>query len=78
MRSAFKKLSVNRNNIDAGLIFAVTLCAVLSTLLIYSIVESGISDIEGVGPSYWKTQLVSTVAGLFAATVISVLDYRKL
>ena len=60
MRSAFKKLSINKHNVDAGLIFAVTLCAVLSTIMIYSIVESGISDIEGVGPSYWCRILRST------------------
>ena len=37
MKSAFKKLSVNKHNIDAGLMFAVTLCAAISTLIIYSI-----------------------------------------
>ena len=78
MRSAFKKLSINKHNVDAGLIFAVTLCAVLSTIMIYSIVESGISDIEGVGPSYWKTQLISTAAGFCGALFISLMDYRKL
>lgn len=57
MKSAFKKLSVNKHNIDAGLLFAVTLCAAISTLLIYSISESGLSANEGVGSSYWKTQL---------------------
>lgn len=78
MRSVFRKLSVNKHNVDAGLLFAVTLCAVISTLLIYSIVESGISDIEGVGPSYWKTQLISMGIGLFGAVLISLIDYRKL
>ena len=78
MRSAFKKLSINKPNIDAGLLFAVTLCAIISTLLIYSIVESGLGEDEGVGASYWKTQLISTAAGLFAAIFISLMDYRKL
>lgn len=78
MRSAFKKLSINKHNIDAGLLFAVTLCAIISTLLIYSIVESGLGDDEGVGASYWKTQLISTAAGLFAAIFIPLMDYRKL
>jgi rod shape determining protein RodA len=78
MRSAFKKLSQNKHNIDGGLLFAVTLCAILSTVLIYSIVESGMSKDEGVGASYWKTQLLCTVAGLFFAAFISVIDYRKL
>ena len=78
MKSAFKKLSANKHNIDAGLLFAVTICAVISTLLIFSIAESGLSEGEGVDSSYWKTQLVSMVIGLFAAVVISLIDYRKL
>ena len=78
MKSAFKKLSANKHNIDAGLLFAVTICAVISTLLIFSIAESGLSEGEGVDSSYWKTQLVSMVIGLFAAVIISLIDYRKL
>lgn len=78
MKSAFKKLSANKHNIDAGLLFAVTICAVISTLLIFSIAESGLSEGEGVDSSYWKTQLVSMVIGLFAAVAISLIDYRKL
>ena len=78
MKSAFKKLSVNKHSIDAGLIFAVTILAAISTLLIYSISESGISDIEGVGASYWRTQLFSMIAGIGVATLISLIDYRKL
>lgn len=78
MKSAFKKLSVNKHSIDAGLIFAVTILAAISTLLIYSISESGISDIEGVGASYWRTQLFSMIVGIGVATLISLIDYRKL
>ena len=78
MKSAFKKMSANKHNIDAGLLFAVTICAVISTLLIFSIAESGLSEGEGVDSSYWKTQLVSMVIGLFAAVIISLIDYRKL
>lgn len=78
MRSAFKKLSTNKHNIDAGLLFAVTICAVISTLLIFSIAESGLSEGEGVDSSYWKTQLISTVIGFIAAIIISLIDYRKL
>ncbi|MCM1269602.1 MAG: FtsW/RodA/SpoVE family cell cycle protein [Ruminococcus flavefaciens] len=78
MKSAFKKLSVNKHNIDAGLMFAVTLCAAISTLLIYSISESGLSANEGVGSSYWKTQLFSMIIGIGAAIIISLIDYRKL
>lgn len=78
MKSAFKKLPVNKHSIDAGLMFAVTLCAAISTLLIYSISESGLSANEGVGSSYWKTQLFSMIIGIGAAIIISLIDYRKL
>lgn len=77
MKSAFK-LTKNRHIIDAGLVFAVTLCAVISVLMIYSISETGISANEGVGESYWKTQLFSMIAGLGTAVLISLIDYRKL
>lgn len=77
MKSAFK-ISRNRHMIDAGLVFAVTLCAVISTLLIYSISESGISADEGIGDSYWRTQLFSMIAGIGVALIISLIDYRKL
>lgn len=78
MRSAFKKIRSNKISIDAGLLFAVTLCAAISTILIYSIVKNGISEIEGVGDSYWKTQLMSMILGIVAAVFISMIDYRKL
>lgn len=78
MKSAFKKLPGTKHGFDGGLLFAVTLCAVLGTLLIYSIVRSGISEGEGVTESYWKTQLVSMGIGAVIAVVISFIDYRKL
>ena len=78
MRSAFKKLPRSRFSLDGGLLFAVTLCAILGTLLIYSIVRSGISEGEGVTASYWKTQLISMSIGAVIAVIISFLDYRKL
>ncbi len=78
MSSVFKKLSVSKHSVDIGLLFAVTICATISTLLIYSIARSGISEIEGVGNSYWITQLVSMGVGVFAAFIISFIDYRKL
>lgn len=78
MRSAFKKLSANKHNIDLGLIFTVTLCAVIGTLLIYSIAASEVSIDEGVGDKYWKTQLVSMCIGFTVSIIISYIDYRKL
>ena len=76
MKSAFEKLPSGKHSIDAGLIFAVTLCAAISTLLIYSITYNKVLDT--VGPSYWKTQAFSMVAGIVAAVIISFIDYRKL
>ncbi|MBO5163559.1 MAG: rod shape-determining protein RodA [Ruminococcus sp.] len=78
MRSAFKKLHSNKHNLDTGLVFAVTLCAVLGVLLIYSIASSEVSIDEGIGDKYWKTQLVSMCIGLTIAVIISHIDYRKL
>ncbi|MCR4890346.1 MAG: FtsW/RodA/SpoVE family cell cycle protein [Ruminococcus sp.] len=78
MGTVFKKLHSSKHNIDIGLLFAVTLCAGISTMLIYSIVKSGISEIEGVGDSYWKTQLISMCLGVAVAVGISFIDYRKL
>lgn len=78
MKSAFKKLPANKKPIDAGLLFAVTLCAVIGVLLIYSIASSGVSKNENIGDSYWHTQLVSTGLGFVSALLVSKLDYRKL
>ena len=76
MRSAFKKLPSGKHSIDAGLLFAVTLCSVISTVLIYSISHNKL--LEGVGSSYWRTQLISMGMGLIAAVIMSFIDYRKL
>lgn len=78
MGSAFKKLHSNKHNLDLGLIFAVTLCAFIGVLLIYSIASSKVSIDEGIGSSYWQTQLVSMIMGLTLAIAVSYIDYRKL
>ncbi|MBR6581799.1 MAG: FtsW/RodA/SpoVE family cell cycle protein [Ruminococcus sp.] len=78
MKSAFKKLPANKHSLDLGLLFAVTLCAILGTLLIYSIASSEVSLDEGIGDSYWKTQLVSMCLGFTASIIVSHIDYRKL
>ena len=75
MRSAFKKLPSEKRSIDGGLLFAVTLMAAISTLLIYSIVKNKM--IEGIGNSYWQTQLFSMGAGIIVAIIISFFDYHK-
>lgn len=78
MKSAFNKLPAKKYPIDAGLLFAVTLCAVIGVLLIYSIAASGVSENENIGDSYWHTQLVSMIMGFTASVIFSRIDYRKL
>ena len=78
MKSAFKKLPANKHSLDLGLLFAVTLCAVIGTLLIYSIAASELSIDEGIDDRYWKTQLAAMILGLTAAVIVSYIDYRKL
>jgi len=78
MKSAFKNLSENKHSVDIGLLIAVMICSVISTLLIYSISRSGISADEGVGDSYWQTQLFSMILGIGVAILLSFVDYRKL
>ncbi len=76
MKSAFKKLPSGKHSIDAGLLFAVTLCSSISTVLIYSISTNKL--LSGVGGSYWKTQLFSMMIGLGTSVIMSFIDYRKL
>ena len=76
MKSAFKKLPANKHSLDFGLIFTVTLCAVLGVLLIFSIARSEVSADEGIGDSYWKTQLFSMGLGLTASIIISHIEKR--
>lgn len=81
MKSAFKKLPANKRPLDIGLIFSVTLCAVIGTLLIFSIASSGVSKVsedKGIGSSYWHTQLISMIAGFILSILVSRIDYRKL
>ncbi|MBR1592323.1 MAG: FtsW/RodA/SpoVE family cell cycle protein [Ruminococcus sp.] len=78
MKSVFKSLQRSRHTTDIGLLIAVTLCAVISTLLIYSIVRSGINTREGVGESYMITQTVSMIIGMVTAVIISYIDYHKI
>ena len=78
MKSAFKNLSDNKHSIDVGLLVAVIICSIISTLLIYSISKSGISAGEGVGDSYWRTQLFSMILGIGVAILLSFIDYHKI
>ena len=76
MKSAFKKLNVRKHSTDFGLLFAVTLCAVIGVLLIYSISRNNV--LENVDADDWHTQLVAMLIGIGLALFISLFDYAKL
>jgi len=76
MKSVFKKIGTKKHSLDIGLLFAVILCSVISTLLIYSITKNDV--LEKVGESYWKTQFISMLMGLCVAVAVSFIDYAKL
>lgn len=76
MKSAFKTIRPKNFSLDFGLLFAITLCSSLSTLLLYSIYKNGIVDT--VGASYWQTQLGCMILGIIVAVIISRIDYQKL
>ena len=78
MKSAFKKITKGKRSIDGGLLFAVTLCAIIGVLMIYSISVSGLGATEGVDSNDWKTQLISMIMGIVGAVILSFIDYRKL
>lgn len=75
MKSAFKKISVQKKN-DNGLMLAVIVCSVISVLMIYSISYNKVLD--GVSMDYYKTQLVSVFMGICTSIVISLIDYKKI
>ncbi|MGN0621429.1 MAG: FtsW/RodA/SpoVE family cell cycle protein [Porcipelethomonas sp.] len=63
------------HKLDKGLLIAVTVCAAISVLLIYSMCQNGLNDLE---PSYYITQLVATVLGVGICIVVSSIDYHHL
>ncbi|MBO5265219.1 MAG: FtsW/RodA/SpoVE family cell cycle protein [Ruminococcus sp.] len=76
MKSAFNELKNQHRHLDYGLLLAVIICSVVSSLLIYSIHANKV--LESVGASYYRTQIISALLGLFAALVISLINYKKL
>lgn len=76
MKSAFNELKNQHRHLDCGLLLAVIICSAVSSLLIYSIHANKV--LESVGASYYRTQIISALMGLFAALVISLINYKKL
>lgn len=76
MKSAFNELKNQHRHLDYGLLLAVIICSAVSSLLIYSIHANKV--LESVGASYYRTQIISALMGLFAALVISLINYKKL
>lgn len=76
MKSAFNELKNQHRHLDYGLLLAVIICSAVSSLLIYSIYANKVLD--SVGASYYRTQIISALLGLFAALVISLINYKKL
>lgn len=76
MKSAFNELKNQHRHLDYGLLLAVIICSAVSSLLIYSIYANKV--LESVGASYYRTQIISALLGLFAALVISLINYKKL
>ena len=76
MKSAFNELKNQHRHLDYGLLLAVIICSAVSSLLIYSIHANKV--LESVGASYYRTQIISALMGLFAALIISLINYKKL
>jgi len=76
MKSAFNELKNQHRHLDYGLLLAVIICSAVSSMLIYSIHANKV--LESVGASYYRTQIISALMGLFAALIISLINYKKL
>lgn len=76
MKTILKGISEYFRKMDKLLLFAVTLCAGFSVILLYSIYVNEISST--VGASYYQTQLIAMTIGFASCLILSAIDYRKL
>ena len=76
MKTILKGISEYFRKMDKLLLFAVTLCAGFSVILLYSIYVNEISPT--VGASYYQTQLIAMAIGFASCLILSAIDYRKL
>ena len=76
MKTILKGISEYFRKMDKLLLFAVTLCAGFSVVLLYSIYVNQISS--SVGASYYQTQLIAMAIGFASCLLLSAIDYQKL
>lgn len=75
MKPIVKKFSGFFRRLDKTLLFLVTLCSIISVILLYSLYKNGIGDLDG---SYYITQLISMVLGIGACLIVAAIDYHTL
>ncbi len=75
MKTIIKKISQYYQRLDKWLLIAVTFCAGISSVLLYSL-----SNIEaaGIGPKLYATQVISTVFGILICLILTNIDYHNL
>lgn len=76
MKRALQWLSQFTHKLDKPLLIAVTLCASLSVVLIYSIYYNQV--VSSVGASYYRTQLVAMLMGTAGCLLLAAIDYHKI
>ena len=76
MKRALQRLSQLTHKLDKPLFIAVTLCASLSVVLIYSIYYNHV--VSSVGASYYQTQLAAMLIGSVGCLTLTALDYHKI
>jgi rod shape determining protein RodA len=75
MNAFVKKISKYYKRLDKGLLIAVTACALIGVLLLFSMYKNGSSDITA---RYPAIQLVSVGLGIIVCLVVASIDYHNL
>lgn len=75
MNSLLKKFSDFFRRLDYGLVLCVTICALISVILLYSIYKNGIGQLDS---GVYITQLISTVLGFCACLIVAKIDYHTI
>lgn len=75
MKPIVKKFSGFFRRLDKTLLILVTVCSIISVILLYSLYANGIG---GLDKSYFITQLISMFLGIGACLVVASIDYHTL
>ncbi len=75
MKPTMKKFSEFLRRLDKSLLMVVTICCILSIVMIYSICKNQILELES---SYYITQIVGTVIGIIVCLIVARIDYHTL